>query len=175
MGAAEVAGRLAVQRAGAGVADRPGQDDVGRQLALRAEHARDDAAGVRLDAVGVEVVAGHHPALAVLVRRAGLWCRLRISATLSIIRAMSGKCSQIWMPVHVGLDRLELAAHLGRGVGLHVPGVEVAGRADQEDRDAVLMLARRSSTAPAASQPQQVGQRHAGQARGARLAGSCAA
>ena len=72
MGAAEVRRGLAVQRAGAGVADRAGEDDVRRQVALRAEHARDHAAHVRLHAVRVEVVAGHHPALAVLVRRAGL-------------------------------------------------------------------------------------------------------
>jgi hypothetical protein len=27
------------------------------------------------------------------------WCRLRMSEILSILRAISGKCSQIWMPL----------------------------------------------------------------------------
>ena len=71
MSAAEVAGGLPVEVAGAGVADRAGQNDVGGQFALLAEDARDNAADMRLNAVGVEVVAGHHPALAVFVGRAG--------------------------------------------------------------------------------------------------------
>src|SRR5207302_1480045 len=72
VGAAEVAGRLAVEVAGAGVADRPGENHVGRQIALGSEHPRHDAADVWLDRVRVEVMAGHHPPLAVLVRGPGL-------------------------------------------------------------------------------------------------------
>src|SRR5262249_5838443 len=37
----------------------------------------------------------------------------------------------------VGLDRLEGAAHRVGGVRLQVPGVEVAGSADQEEQDTV--------------------------------------
>ena len=40
------------------------------------------------------------------------------------------------MPGDVGLDRLERPANLGRGVGLHVPGVDLARGAEVEDHDA---------------------------------------
>ncbi len=80
------------------------------------------------------------------------WCRLRISATLSIMRRHQREVLADLDAGDVGRDRLELAAHLGRGVGLHVPGIELAGRADQEDRDAIADIAAADrSTAPAAS------------------------
>ena len=54
----------------------------------------------------------------------------------------------------VGLDRLERPADFARRVGLHVPGVELAGRAEIEDHDAgalVLRLVRRRPCACRAS------------------------
>ena len=41
---------------------------------------------------------------------------------------------------HVGLDRPERPAHVVGGVGLEVPGVELAGAADEEEEDAVDVL-----------------------------------
>src|SRR5260370_27728234 len=42
----------------------------------------------------------------------------------------------------VGGLRVELAADLGRGAGLHVPDINVAGAAEQIDQDARLGLAK---------------------------------
>ncbi len=56
-----------------------------------------------------------------------------------------------------GGDRLELAANLGRGVRLHVPHVEVAGAAVEEDEDAGVGLGAGPSREPLA------GGQHAGQ------------
>ena len=55
---------------------------------------------------------------------------------LSASLAQRGRCSQIERARNVGGDRLERPADLAGGVGLHVPHVDVAGAAFQEEEDA---------------------------------------
>ena len=84
-------------------------------------------------------------------------------ANLSTIAASLGNSSQISMPGTFGLDRLELAANFGRGIGLQVPHVEVRRTAGQEDVDDRLVRPR----ALAASSRSSVGQRQPAQGHAA--------
>ena len=59
-----------------------------------------------------------------------------MTASLSARCASRGRCSQICRPGTVVGDRLELAAILGRGVGLQVPGVLLGRPAPHEQHDA---------------------------------------
>ena len=63
----------------------------------------------------------------------------RTTASLSHMRACSGKCSQICTPGTLVGDRLELAAELRRGVGLEVVHVHVRRAAGQVDHDRGLV------------------------------------
>ena len=69
------------------------------------------------------------------------------------------------MPGTRGGDRPELAADLGRGVRLHVPDVELAGPAVEQEQDA---RADRGVRGPVA-RPEQPGQRQAEGAQSADL------
>ena len=103
------------------------------------------------------------------------WCRLRISATLSIIRAISGKCSQIWMPVTLVRIGLNLPRTSAGASGFMSQVSRWPGEPTRKIVMQFLMRARLPSTAPAASSFMQVGQRHARRGRRRRPAGSCAA
>jgi hypothetical protein len=64
---------------------------------------------------------------------------------------------------HVGLDRQELAAHLGRGVGLQVPEVLVRRAAPKKDVDDRLVA--QASARPGGFGPDHVGEGEAGPPR----------
>ena len=59
----------------------------------------------------------------------------RTSAQCCIRAASRGRCSQTWMPGTARVDRLELAADLGRRVRLHVERVDVAHPAGEQHQD----------------------------------------
>ena len=126
MSAAKIGGGLAVRGRGAGVADLGRQHDRGRQVALRPEHARDHRTAVRLRIVFAEIVAGHHPALAVLVRRAAVVVQTADQRHLVHHPRHQRKVLANLHTVHVRFGRPERAADIFGGVWLHVPSVEVA-------------------------------------------------
>ena len=64
------------------------------------------------------------------------WCMPRRIASRSITRAVWGMCSLTRRPGTLGGDRAEVAPDLAGCLGLHVPGIEMAGTAVIEDQDA---------------------------------------
>ena len=149
---ADVRGRLPVERSGSGVADLARQDDRRRQRAAVAEDSRDHRAAVRLHAVGVEVVAGHHPPLAVLVRRSSLVMQAANQRDLVHHASHQRKVLADLNAGDVGVDRLELPPNLGRSFRLHVPGIVLTRRADQKNGDAVANFLLRLIDRPAGFQ-----------------------
>ena len=124
--------------------------------------ARDVLAQARADAL--VVLDGRSPSSR---RRWGGSCRdgmsERTTVNLSICRDSSGRCSQTRMPGTLVAMRFELAADLGRGVGLHVEGVVVRRAAVEEDDQARFRLAERG-------RPGCVARRHGPGAGGGRAA-----
>ena len=134
---AEIRGRLPVQRTGSGVADLVRQDDRRRQRAATAEDFRDHRAAVRLHAVRVEVVPGHHPALAVFVSRSRLVMQAANQRDLVHHARHQRKVLADLNAGDVRVDRLEFSSDLRRSLRLHVPRIELPRRSNQKNRDAV--------------------------------------
>ena len=138
---AEIAGRLAVADADAGGADRRRQDDE-RRRAFRplAAQMRYHRPVMRVFLAAAEEAAGlHHLA-------AGFVDRRRLVVDRAQDRVAVGRLGHEREMLadfdagHVGLDRPERPADVVGGVGLEVPGVELAGTADEEEEDAVDVL-----------------------------------
>ena len=137
MSAAEMSGRLAMQRSRSRVADLTGQHDRRRQRAATAEDFRDHRATVRLHTIGVELVAGHHPPLAVFVAGPGLVMQAANQSDLVHHASHQREVLADLNARHVGVDRRELASNLRGCFRLHVPRINLPRRPDQKDRDAV--------------------------------------
>ena len=140
MPAAEITGRLTVRRGCSRIPDLGGKKNRSREIAARTENARDDRSHERLNVRLGEIVSGHHEALAVFVGGAGLVIEAADQRDLVHHASHEGEMLADLNAGNVGPDWLELAADVAGGIGLHVPGIELPGRADQEKDDAVLNL-----------------------------------
>ena len=67
---------------------------------------------------------------------------------------------------NVGLDRMKRPANFSRSIRFHIPCIHLAGRAEQEQEDAVHLLLRRCGAV--GLQGQHLGQRKANAQRGHR-------
>ena len=133
---AEEAGVLAVRQVAAGAAHRLGQDHVRRQIGLAARAGTQRAAGVRrVDAAGEQPAGLHHLVAGVVHGGGRVVAAADERELVGDASRAAGRFRRSRMPGDVGVDRLERPADLGRGVGLHVPGVDLAGRAEVEDHD----------------------------------------
>ena len=157
---AEVARPLAVADADAGVADRPRQDHERRQSTRRAAaQMRQHRSVMGIFLAAAEQEAGLHHLMAGLVDRRRL---VMDRADDGVAVGHLGHEREVLADLDagdVGLDRPERAADRVGGVGLEVPGVELAGAADQEEQDAVDV--RRTAAGLDLLGLQQIGQRQA--------------
>ena len=92
---------------------------------------------MRLDRVGIEFVAGHHPALPVFVSRPG--CVVQAADQRDLVHHSRHQREVLADvdPWHIRRDRTELAANFGRCLRLHVPCVQMPRFSHQEQRDTV--------------------------------------
>ena len=141
MAGAERAGRLAVVDRDAGVADRRRQHDERRHpVRLRAAQIRQCRAVMRVFLAAAEEAAGLHHLVAGLVDRRRLVVdRAEDGVAVGGLRHEREGFAD-FDAGYVGSDRPERPADVVGGVGLGVPGVELAGAADQEEKDAIDIL-----------------------------------
>ena len=92
---------------------------------------------MRLHAVGVELVASHHPPLAVFMTGPGLVMQAANQRDLVHHASHLREVLADLNARHVGVDRRELAPYLRGSFRLHVPRIDLPRRPDEEDRDAV--------------------------------------
>jgi hypothetical protein len=141
LGLAEKSAGLTVGQIAAAAAHDLGQHHKGRQVGAPPEQIRGHAAGMRrLDAAG-EPAPGLHDLPAGVVHRGAVVVARAHEGKLVGDFGMLRQEFRDFEGVALRADRLEGAADLGRGVGLHVPEVHVRRPAEVEDRDARPLLA----------------------------------
>ena len=159
-------GGAEIGRAGAGV--HLGQADVGRHGTARPEGAGDDGAVGRPLVVGVErrveagrrEIAGQH----VVVGGAVVGVVMAEGADEGDLVHLPGHARQMFADADagdVGVDGVEIAAELDRGVRLEVPRVDGAEAAVQEEEDERDIFRRLTGLGGAGAPGQQFRQRQA--------------
>ncbi len=139
---AQGTGRLAVQTAGAGVANRPRQQDCRRHSVLPSQQAGNHGTDVRRLVEHAEIASGHLQALARLVQRRPGMVQ---AAKQRVAIGEPGHLRKVLADLdawNVGRDRTERPANLRRRVRFQVPGIELAGGAYQKQRYARASRAR---------------------------------
>ncbi len=92
---------------------------------------------MRVFHASLEEAAGLHHLVAGIVDRGGRMIHTANDRVFVGVLGHAGKVLGNFDAGNVGLDGLIGAANLDRGIGLHVPGVELRRPADQEEHDAV--------------------------------------
>ena len=138
---AEETGVLAVRQIAAGRPHRLRQDDVRRQFGFAAFQIFQRATGVRrVDAAGEQPAGLHHLMAGVVHRRRRVINTAHERKLVRDLGLQRKNLGDLNVGI-VGADRLERPANFARRIGLHVPGVELARRAEIENHDAGFFVA----------------------------------
>ena len=137
---AEETGVLAVRQVAAGRAHRLGKDDVSGQFVAPPLEVLQSATGVRgVDPAGEEPAGLHHLMAGVMHRRRVVITTADQRELVRDLRVQGEYLGELYVRV-VRPDRLERPAYLTRRVRLHIPGVQLARRAQIEDHDYRLLV-----------------------------------
>jgi hypothetical protein len=133
---------MRVGQIAAGRADRLGEQHIGRGVALRALVPGHDAPVRRVFDARAEQAARLHHLVAGVVNGRGLVVGRPHERDLVHHRGQAGEDFRHEYARHIRFDRPERAANLGRGVGLHVPAVDLRRCPDEEQHNAVHVAIR---------------------------------
>ena len=132
---AEETGVLAVREVAAGWSHRFGQNDVGGQFVAPAFEILERTTGVRrVDSARKEPPGLHHLMTGVVHGRGRMITGPDQRELVRNLRVQRENLGDLDVGI-IGPDRFERPADLARRVGFHVPGVQLARRAQIEDQD----------------------------------------